>query len=230
MGYLQFDTKVAEQLEGVEKKKYIQQIRIVKTLYVDGPQTTSKLCKRLRISTPNMVAIMAEMFERNILEKKGQGKSIGGRKPDLFGLVADSFYILAVEMSIYKVSIAIFNAENNQITETEEYSVELNNKKETLDEILELINSYIDRSGLDKSGFLSVGISMPGLVDSVKGINYTYMNFGDKPVTELMEESIGCPVFVENDEGVQKLNIRTTLVSICNKISFYVTPKSPEGD
>uniref|UniRef100_UPI003D34D913 hypothetical protein n=1 Tax=Carboxylicivirga caseinilyticus TaxID=3417572 RepID=UPI003D34D913 len=30
-------------------------------------------------------------------------------------------------------------------------------------------------------------------------------------------------------EGVQKLNIKTTLVSICNKISFYVTPKSPEG-
>ena len=205
MNNLQFDIKIVEQLEGVEKKKYIQQIRIVKTLYVDGAQTTSKLCKRLRISAPNMMSILSELVDANIIEKKGQGKSIGGRKPDLFGLVDNGFCVLAVEMSIYKVSIALFNAENKQITETEEYSVVLNNEKSTLDYIVELINSYIQRSGIEKTKVLAVGISMPGLVDSVNGINHTYLNFGDKPVTDLMREALGCPVFVENDAKAMAL-------------------------
>ncbi len=199
MNHFKFETDFVNQMAGVERKKYVQQMKIAKALYVDGPQSTSVLCKRLKISAPNMIAILNEMVEKKIVEKKGQGESIWGRKPDLYGVVSDSFYVMGVEMNIYKTRIAIFNAANERLTEVEEYSIVLNNNKDTLDLIVETVNTFIDRSGIDRKKLLGVGFSMPGLIDSVKGVNYTYLNFEDKPIAEILEERIGRPVYIEND-------------------------------
>ncbi len=205
MNNFQFETEFVNQLAGVEKKRYVQQIRIAKILYIEGPQTTSKLCKRLKISAPNMMTILGEMVDKKIVEKKGQGESIGGRKPDLYGVTADSFYVMGVEMGIYKTQIAIFNAENQQVTEIEEYSIELNNEKETLELIVETINSFIAKSGVDRKKLLGIGVSMPGLIDSVHGINHTYLNYEEGAVASLLEEKIGRPVFIENDANAMAL-------------------------
>ncbi len=205
MNNFQFETEFVNQLAGVEKKRYVQQIRIAKILYIEGPQTTSILCKRLKISAPNMMTILGEMVDKKIVEKKGQGESIGGRKPDLYGVTSDSFYVMGIEMGIYKTQIAIFNAENQQVTDIEEYSIELNNNKETLELIVETINSFIARSGVDRKKLLGIGVSMPGLIDSVNGINHTYLNYREGAVASLLEEKIGRPVFIENDANAMAL-------------------------
>ncbi len=205
MNHFQFETEFVKQLAGVEKKRYVKQIRIVKTLYIDGSQTISELCKRLKISAPNMMSILFDMMDKNIIEKKGQGESIGGRKPDLYGVVSDSFYVVGVEMGIYKIRIALFNADKERLTKLEEYSIELNNEQKTLNVIAETIDSFIDRSGVDRKKLLGVGVSMPGLVDSVNGINHTYLNYEEGPITELLEQKLGCPVFIENDAKAMAL-------------------------
>ncbi|MFA9371584.1 MAG: ROK family protein [Labilibaculum antarcticum] len=205
MGDFQFETEFVNQLARVEKKRYVQQIKIVKTLYIDGPQSTSSLCKRLKISAPNMMTILGEMLGKRIVEKKGQGKSIGGRKPDLYGVTSESFYVVGVEMGIYKTKITLFNATNEQLTEVEEYPILLNNELDTINVIVEVINSFIERSGIDRKEVLGIGMSMPGLVDSVNGINHTYLNYDNKPVADLLEEKIGRPVFIENDAKAMAL-------------------------
>ncbi len=205
MDSFQFEIGFSNQLAGVEKKRYAQEIKVIRTLYVDGVQTTSGLCKKLKISTPKMMNILSELTDKNIVEKKGQGKSIGGRKPELFGVVSGNFYIMAIEVTIYKVRMVIFDTENKIISGVEEYTIDLNKKKETLDLIINTVNSFIDRSGIEKKKIIGVGVSMPGLVDSINGINHTYLCFGDTPVAGLLEEGIGCPVFVENDAKAMAL-------------------------
>ncbi len=205
MNKFHFETEFVNQLAGVEKKRYVQQIRIAKVLYTEGPQTTSKLCKRLKISAPNMMTILGEMVDKKVVEKKGQGESIGGRKPDLYGVTSDSFYVMGIEMGIYKTRIAIYDAENKQVTDVEDYSIELNNDPETLGLIADTINSFISRSGVDRKKLLGIGISMPGLIDSVNGINYTHLNCNEGAFANLLEEKIGRPVFIENDANAMAL-------------------------
>ncbi len=199
MNHFHFETDFVNQLAGVEKKNYIKQIKIMKLLYVEGPQTTSVLCKRLKISAPNMIVFLSEMVEKKMIEKKGLGESKGGRKPDLYGVVSDCFYVMGVEMGIFKTRVALFNANNERLTEIEEYSIELNNNEETLELIIETIEVFIKHSGINKDKILGIGFSMPGLVDSVHGVNYTYLNSTNKSVAGLLEERIGRPVFIEND-------------------------------
>ncbi len=199
MDHFHFETDFVDHLAGVEQKKYVKRVKIVKLLYMEGPQTTAALCKRLRISAPNMIVFLNEMVEQKIIEKKGQGISKGGRKPDLYGVVSDCFYVMGVEMGIYKTRIALFNANNERLSEIEEYSIELNNNKETLDLIVETVTLFIKHSGIEKKKLLGIGFSMPGLVDSASGINHTYLNYGGKSIAQLLEDKIGSPVFIEND-------------------------------
>ncbi len=205
MNHFLFDKKTIEDLEGIEKKKQLQQIRVVKLLYIEGPQTTAKLCKKLKISAPNMTTILNELTKNSIVEKKGQGKSIGGRRPDLYGVSSDSFFVIAVDMGIFKTQISIFNANNKKIEETKQYSILLNNEKSTLDSIIESIQSFISESSIETDKILGVGISLPGLVDSENGINHTYLNFKEGSLVELLQQNIGLPIFIENDAKAMAL-------------------------
>ncbi|MBS2099883.1 ROK family protein [Carboxylicivirga linearis] len=205
MSQLNLDTAVIDQLKGVEKKKYLLKIRILKALFVNGPQTVSWICKNVKVSSPNAMSILNEMLARNIIEKKGFGKSIGGRKPDLYGFVSTSLFIVAIELSVYQMRISIFNAINEQVVEAEEYSLYLDNNESTLDTIIDRTNSLINKTKIDHKKLLGIGISMPGLVDSEKGVNYTFLNYNNRPITEIIQNKIGCPVFIENDAKAMAL-------------------------
>ena len=134
-----------------------------------------------------------------MLEKQGKGKSIGGRKPDLFGIKDNSLFVLGIEMGRYKTRMAIFNNKNVTITEIETFSLELNNDIATVDRLYEQATKLIKSSKIDPLKLIGIGINMPGLVDSKKGFNYTYLNFGEKSIQEILEEKFNRPVYIEND-------------------------------
>ena len=194
-----FKNAFFDQLVGVEQKRYIYELKVIKYLYVGGHRTSTEICRHLKISAPNALSMLNDLIEKGVVEKKGRGDSIGGRKPDLYGVKDDAFYVMAVEMDVYTTRMAIFNAANENITGVREIPVTLSNDMETLEMLAAVIQQFIKLSGIDSSRLTGIGISMPGLIDSVHGINHTYLNFGDKPLTKLLEERLNRPVFIEND-------------------------------
>jgi N-acetylglucosamine repressor len=199
MRIFQLENAFFEQLAGVERKKYLFELRIVKYLYINGSRSSMEVGKQLRISTPNTFSLLNDLTDKGLIEKKGRGDSIGGRKPDLYGLRADCFYVMAVEMNIYSTRIAIFNSNNENLTGIKEFPLTMNNEPETLDMLVTIIQQFIKHSGIKPQRLTGIGISMPGLVDSVGGINHTYLKYGDIPLVHLMEDKLQVPVFIEND-------------------------------
>jgi N-acetylglucosamine repressor len=86
MNYLNWENIYLDELKGVNRKKHLQKIKIIKYLYVHGSKSNADLCVRLKISSPTSLGLISELIEESLVEKQGKGKSIGGRKPDLFGL------------------------------------------------------------------------------------------------------------------------------------------------
>jgi len=199
MKVFQLENTFFEQLAGVERKKYIYELRIVKYLYVNGPRSSSEIGKHLKISAPNVFSMLSDLIEKELIEKSGRGDSIGGRKPDLYALRQNSFYVMAIEMDIYTTRIAIYNSVNENLTGVKEFPITLNNEPETLDRLISVIQQFIKQSDIKAERLTGIGISMPGLVDSIGGINYTYLKFGDIPLVTLLEEKLQAPVFIEND-------------------------------
>lgn len=194
-----FNSYLLTTLSGLEKKKYLLSVRILKYLYFKGPNPVADICSHLKISTPNGNAILAVLMDQNLIEKKGYGLSKGGRKPELYGLKDDAFYVVSVDMNIHQTQLTIFNSVNEKVADVHTFSLELDNEVSTLEILVKEIRKFIEVSGVDFKKIIGVGVSIPGLVDSKEGYNYSYFNYGDRPVTSILQEQLNLPVFIEND-------------------------------
>lgn len=189
-------------LNGINKKKFIQEIKTIRYLYLNGPKSTNDICRTLKLSVPNSIHIINELIASDVIEKKGVGPSIGGRKPELYALKDNSFYTMAIDMGRYTSNIAIFNNENVNISGTHSFSIPIKDKTvddtKIFEDLYQNAKKVIEISGIDETRLLGIGLVLPGLVNSEKGKNYTYLNKSDKSIREQLEEKFKIPVFIEN--------------------------------
>lgn len=197
---------VLEEKEGVvEIKNYINKLKIIKELYTRGNNTASNICQLVGISLPTVNLLLTDLLEEKIVIKEGRGQSQGGRKPDLYGLAPDSFYILGIDLSRYSAKAAIYNTKHERVSKVKTVKLALNNEPKTLDEIYDFSMELVKSSGLPEEKVIAIGITMPGLVDGMAGINHTYLKVGKKPLKDQLAARFGRKVFIENDARAKTL-------------------------
>ncbi|WP_186756912.1 ROK family transcriptional regulator [Echinicola salinicaeni] len=198
--------KSLDEKEGVvEIKNYLNKIKIIKNLYTNGSNTASEICNEVGISLPTVNSLLTDLIQGGKLVKQGRAESQGGRKPDLYRLASDSFYVLSVDISKFTVRAAIYDSSNTAVTETGTFKITLNNDKATFERITDFMATYMKESGIAEDKIIAIGISMPGLVDSLSGINHTYLKFGKKTLVENFEAKFNKKVFIENDARAMTL-------------------------
>ena len=188
-------------LNNVERRKHLQKLKIVKHLYVKGAKTNADICSRFAISSPTSIAILNELVAEGLVEKQGRGKSLGGRKPELYGLCDGSLFVLSIHIEKYKTRIAIFDNNNHIISGVHTFATELTKDLSALTQVHEYAQELLQASGIELEKLVGVGISMPGLVASKEGNNHTYLLTAGEPesLQQLLEQRFGKPVFIQND-------------------------------
>ncbi|MGY6520907.1 MAG: ROK family protein [Mongoliitalea sp.] len=198
--------KTLEKIEGVvEAKSYLNKLKLIKNLYVKGSNTAGEICNEVGISLPTVNSLLSDLMSSGEIIKHGRAESQGGRKPDLYKLSDNSFYIISVDINKFRVRTAIYNSNNQQVSSPEILKVTLNNEKDTFEIICEFISTHLQNSGIPSEKIIAAGISMPGLIDSITGINHTYLKFGQKSLVEKFENRLGIKVFLENDARAMTL-------------------------
>lgn len=195
------DKSQLEQLSHVERKKYLQKVLLLKYIYKEGAKSNADLCGILKISSPTSLILINELIAEGLIEKKGKGKSLGGRKPELYSLRDNSIYVLSIEMERFVTKMAILDNNNNNITEIRSYPLQITTDGSAVSELHELAAKLISDSGIDQGKLAGIGISMPGLVDTKAGLNYTYLTCDKegKTLPEVLESKFNKPVFIQND-------------------------------
>lgn len=201
------ENALLSKLAGLERKKYLLAVKVIKYCYFNGEKSIADICKYLKVSSPNGISLLNDLIDKKIMEKKGFGASKGGRKPELYGIKKDVFYVLSVDMDIFQTRMTIYNSYNESVVDTKIFNLELNNNPETLDTLISNIDDFINESGMERNTLLGIGLSLPGLVDSRRGINHTYLHYGTKPVRDILQEHLKIPVFVENDAKAIALSV-----------------------
>ncbi|MDA0314601.1 MAG: ROK family protein [Bacteroidetes bacterium] len=198
--------KNLSKIEGVvEIKNYLLRIRLIKNLYQKGASTANEICGSMGISLPTVNALLTDLIRSGEVIKQGRAASQGGRKPDLYRLAPDAFYVLAVDLTKYSASLALYNCRQSAIKEKVMHKIVLNNEPETFELLCQHIESYLEVSGFPTDKTIAIGISMPGLIDSKAGINHTYLNFGGKSLQEHLESRFLQSIFLENDARAMTL-------------------------
>ncbi|WP_162051758.1 ROK family transcriptional regulator [Pontibacter pamirensis] len=209
MSYPPVISTYTSSLNTIERKKHLQKIKIVKHLYVKGAKTNTDICNRFGISSPTLMGILNELITDGLVEKQGQGKSVGGRKPDLYGLKDNSLFVLSIEMERFKTRMAIFDNNNNIISGICTYPIEISKDLSAVEQLYEHANGLIASSGINTDKLVGIGISMPGLVTAKAGNNYSYLVTQQVPdiavqhtqesLQQILENKFSKHVYIQND-------------------------------
>lgn len=189
-------------------KKISNKSRILRELYFAKALSCADLSERLDKSLPFVAKLINELLEEETIVETGFAPSRGGRRPQMYSLKSETFYIVAVSMDQLFTRIALVDTTNSFLKGNSlKIPLPLENNPNSLYLLIENIIQYLDNAAIDKNKIIGIGIGMPGIVDVQKGINYTFL---EPPkgisLTQYMTEQIGIPVFIENDSGLIALS------------------------
>lgn len=184
----------------VERKKYLQKIKILQNLYFQGPKTNTEICEYFNISSPTTIRLLNQLIAEGWVKKNGHGKSAGGRKPDLYRLESESFFVMGIQLERSRIKMAIFDNYNKKVAQFEDqFQIEGDNG--LVDHIYAKAIQLLKDSKLEQEKLLGIGVSMPGLVSSAEGKNFTYFIKDEESVSleEILRQKFNKPVYILND-------------------------------
>lgn len=169
--------------------------------YLKGTEesTIADLSKELNISIPSVTKLVTELKEDGYLTDQGKIETAGGRRPNIFGLAADAFYFLGVDVRRRRIDFVLLDFQGNILNRKSNVPFVLENTPESLDIICKRINEFLITQEECRSKILGIGLSLTGRVDSNNGYSYTYFNFNETPLVDVLYERFGIPAYVEND-------------------------------
>ncbi|WP_106829612.1 ROK family transcriptional regulator [Parabacteroides pacaensis] len=172
--------------------------RIIQYLIMSGNTSIADISKEIELSVPTVTKLVMELLEAGYLLDSGKQDTNGGRKPNIYGLNPDSGYFVGIDIQKKRVLLALADF-NGKIIDQEIIPYRLENTAEALDELCNIINSYLDKLPVERNKILQIGVNITGRVNSISGYSYTYFYFNENPLAQILEERIGLPVNLEND-------------------------------
>ncbi|WP_161793324.1 ROK family protein [Cohnella kolymensis] len=160
------------------------------------------------MSATSISRIIAELINEGLVRETGQTSSGVGRQAVLLELNPSAIFTIGVEIDREIIKAAIFDFSAKSITEIHQ-STAVNNSdpNEAVDQICSLILSLIEKTANEAARYCSVGIGLPGVINSDEGVSLfsAQMNWKNIQLKSLVEERLGIPVYIDNDQKVKAL-------------------------
>jgi predicted NBD/HSP70 family sugar kinase len=181
------------------EKNLLYKRRIVKHLYFGNMLSCADLSDKINKSIPLTTKILGKLMEEGIVTETGYAASTGGRRPVMYSLKQDVLYVVSVAMDQLVTEIAILDMQNRSVSDIELFELPLTKNPNAPATLAEKINEIITRSGIPKNKIVGIGIGMPGFVNAVKGINYTFLETNGATIIQFISAKVKLPVFIDND-------------------------------
>jgi N-acetylglucosamine repressor len=190
------------QSQAVEQKKIANKKYILRSIYFNGPLSNSELAKRIKLSTPKINSLLLELIEEGLVKELGRGDSSGGRRPNIYGLVEDGFYVVGITINITRTIISIFNSCNREVSGPHYFPIKMESDLKIFEQVSEKLDEVVRDSNIAADKILVAGIELPGLINLEEGTNKTYFPEVENLFEEL-KKIFGIPVYFNHDTKVR---------------------------
>lgn len=198
MGKSFFEELSSKEVTGVAYKNVNLKKLIISYFADNGNTTIADVCKELNLSIPKVNNLIGDLISEGLVQDYGKVDSSGGRRPSIYGLVADSAFFIGVDVKQSHINMGLADFKNT-ILKVAKSPYTLANNRESLDNLCSLINEFVNGLGISKEKILGVGVNLSGRINHSTGYSYSFFYFDEQPLTVLVENQIGIPVFLEND-------------------------------
>jgi N-acetylglucosamine repressor len=170
---------------------------VLRTIFENESISRAEVARVTRLTRTTVSDVVSSLLKEGLVEEIGKGESIGGKTPILLSIVADSRYMIGLNLAQDKFVGAIVNL-RGEIKEMLEVSVFDDDGKKALDSVYQIISQLIRRKF---KPIIGIGIGTPGLVMTREGIvlNAVNLDWQDLPLGDLLKKKFKLPVSILND-------------------------------
>ena len=186
------------QSQAVEQKKIAQKKQILRSIYFNGPLSNSDLARQIKLSTPKINSLLLELIEDQLVTELGRGDSSGGRRPNIYGLVENGFYVVGITINVARTIISIFNSCNQEVSGPHYFPIKMSSDINIFNQVNAELEKVIKDSNIDREKILVAGLELPGLINQKEGVNQTYFP-EEKDLFSKLQTIFGIPVFINHD-------------------------------
>lgn len=162
--------------------------------------TMSEIAKEISVSAPTASRILQELMDAGCVQDAGKLEIEAGRFPMLFELKPEGGYFVGVDVKRSYINIGLINLQSELLAAEYELPFVLENTPEAVEQICDIIDSFISRTGRQNSEILNINVNIPGRINPATGHSYTLFGFyQDRALSEVLGERLGTPVSIDND-------------------------------
>lgn len=172
---------------------------LLNLLIEHGGQTIAELSSSLGVSVPYTTKTLNELIEDGLIEVTGKKDNYSKRAPKIYDLIATSGYFLGIDTGKQNLTFGICDFCGNIVAEPELIHFDYQDTPECFDRFINLINEYIQRSGIERSQIKKACMSIGGRVNPEIGCAYNYFTCTKMPLAEALTERLDLPFCIDND-------------------------------
>lgn len=188
-----------ENISGVAYKNIQLKKKILAYFALHDVATIADLSREFNISIPKINDSINELITENLVKDYGKQTSNIGRKPNNYGLEANSVFFIGVQVGNDSLNIAMINMKTDIVAHRDDITFRLENNKQSLLAICEEINDFISSHNTNLNKVLGVGINFSGRINYRTGQLQGYFDFLEIPLPTFFKQELGINTFVEND-------------------------------
>lgn len=143
-----------------------------------GPINRAELSHITGLSIPTVMKITDDFCKSNLLQIVGKRESTGGKRPELFQFVDNSWYIIGVDIGRNRIKVIMMNMAAKIVARKDILTGETLPAGELIERMIGLVKEVIESSRIPGELILGMGIGMPGLIDKDSGIVRFSPDFG----------------------------------------------------
>ena len=170
---------------------------VLKTIIDHDAISRAEIARRTNLTRASVSDMVSILTREGLVKEIGYGESIGGKAPILLSLVADSRYLLGLNLAQDKFIGSVINL-RGEIKASVEYHVNGNDSEQALRLVYKILDQLTKK---EWKPLVGIGVGTPGLVNTRDGIivNAVNLEWQELPLGPLLEKKYKIPVLVLND-------------------------------
>jgi len=194
------DAVVEEPTSVIDIRKNRLRSNLLLHLYQSGDTSINKMARLFHASIPSATGIVNELIREGWITETGTGPARAGRPPVLYGLNAKKYLTLIMDINRHDTQLVIFDL-NNQLIVKRKINIKLDDSSDFLQELFIETEKFLQFHDISSKTLWGIGVAMPGLIDSSRGINLTYPNLTPPgvPLVSYLKKHFQLPVCLFND-------------------------------
>lgn len=173
---------------------------LILELYQSGQTSINKMARLFHASIPSATGIVNDLMKEGWVNETGTGPARAGRPPVLYGLNAQKYFTLILDINRHDTRLVVFDLANELVTK-KHVNLKLADSVDFLEALLAETDEFLATAGIKREKLWGIGVSMPGLINAPKGTNQTYPHLTrpDVSLAASLEEYFQLPVALIND-------------------------------